>query len=126
MSPYYDPDSTSLEERVVLFRARSPEDALKQGRTEGLRYAREGQRVNAHGQKVRTKLIDRWEAFDLFDQVVKSGAEVYSSTRHLPRTVSDRKIALQLLGPTKVDTRAALKFADGEIMREAFQRMSRG
>jgi hypothetical protein len=123
-SPSYDPDSTSLEERVVLFRAGSPKDALKQGRAEGLRYAREVQIVNAYGQKVRTKLLDRCETFDLFDQVVKSGTEVYSATRHVPKSVTDRKIALQLLGPIKIDMRAALKFADGDIMREAFQLIS--
>ena len=121
MSPFYDPDSTSLEERVVLFRARSAEDALKQGQTEGLRYASEVEMVNAYGQKLRTKLLHRRDAFELFEEKVKSGMEVYSSTRPLPKFVSDQKIALQLLGPIKIDKRAALKFADGEIMYEAFQ-----
>ncbi len=77
--------------------------------------------MNAYGQEVRTKLLDRCETFDLFDQVVKSGTEVYSATRHLPKSISDRRIALQLLGPIKIDTRAALKFADGDIMYEALQ-----
>jgi hypothetical protein len=124
-SPHYDPDSTNLEERVVLFRARSTEDALKQGRAEGLRYASSVEMVNAYGQNLRTKLLDRCESFELFDERVRSGMEVYSSTRPFPKSVTNRKIASQLMGPLKIDKRAALKFADGEIMWQAMQ-ISRG
>ena len=115
-SPYYDSDSTSLEERVVLFRARSPEDALKQGLREGLRYASSVEMMNVYGQKLRTKMLKRCDTFDLFDQALKSGMEVHSSTRFLPKSVTDREIATQLFGPMKVEKRAALKFADGGIM----------
>jgi hypothetical protein len=125
LGPHYDPLSTLVEERVVLIRARSSDDAFIRAEHEALRYANSVEIINPYGQHLKTKLLKVKEAFELFDETVQSGSEIYSSTRLVSRALTNREIASQILGQEKIDQRARLKFADAEVMRDALQRTSR-
>jgi hypothetical protein len=81
--------------------------------------------VNPYGQRLVTKALKRMEAFELFEERIRSGAEIYSSTTLASRTLSDQAIAAQLLGPLASNQPSRLKFTDGEMMREALEMCKR-
>jgi Domain of unknown function (DUF4288) len=67
-----------LEDRVVLFRARSFRDALMKAEREAARYvARESQ--NTYGQRITMTYLGTADAYEMTSDPV-SGGEAYSST----------------------------------------------
>ena len=67
-----------IEERVVLFKAKSFGEAIRKAEKEARLYAKPAC-VNRYGQRLVTKYLNCCDAFELSDQP-KPGAEVYSTT----------------------------------------------
>ncbi len=86
-----------VEERVVIFRARSFADASRQGESEARKYAASPRRQNADGKRVRTKYLGECDAFELF-AAPAHGREVYSCTELARSTTSARGLGDKLLG----------------------------
>jgi hypothetical protein len=110
---HYDPDATLIEERVILVRARSFEEALQKGEADLDEYVSDS-RINPFGQRVRDHALRRVEAFLLFDEP-GPGAEVFSSTHILPRSVSDSEVIERLFGPPENDPAVRTKFLNSEF-----------
>jgi len=89
---------TLVEERVVLFRARSHDEALSRAEKEGSRYCTQVNHRNPYGQPVVYRQLAAMDSFELFE-VPASGSEVYSRTEVSPRSVSDTSVLRALLGP---------------------------
>ena len=92
----YDPNSTLVEERVVLFKARDFNHAIRMAEKEARSYARHW-RVNPFGQRVITRYLGACHAFKLFNTPAE-GVEVFSSTEVIPQRVSDNAVIDQYLG----------------------------
>ncbi len=89
-------NSTLVEERIVLFRARSFEDAIREAEREARVYAR-ASHLNPYGQRVVTRYLGACDAFELFDPP-RAGAEVFSTTEVVAKRVSDKGVVNQRLG----------------------------
>ena len=92
-------DMTMVEERVVLVKARSGDDAIRFGQAEARRYSRSSHR-NPYGQRVRTRPLRCIEAYDI-NEPVRKMTEVYSSTQVVPRRVTDTAIVTRMFGPAE-------------------------
>lgn len=86
----YEPDATLIEERIVLFRARSYDEAIRKAEKEAREYA-SLDRINPYGQKVVTRYLKACDAFIIYDSL-GAGAEVYSATEVIGKQVSDKEI----------------------------------
>src|SRR6266404_8331606 len=82
--------TTVVEERVVIFRARSFAEAIRKAEKEAKEYCN-WEYTNPFGQKVKTKYLGACDAFILFDPP-KSGTEVYSGMNAIDPTISDAKV----------------------------------
>ena len=89
---HFDPDSTLVEDRVVLLRASSFKDAIQQAEKEARQYCRRTHFSNIYGQRVRLKYLGAVDAFSLSDHEPSPGCEVYSSMAIVPRSISDSKV----------------------------------
>lgn len=96
---YYEEGATLVEERVVLFRARSFNEAAAKAEQEAREYAR-GKRVNRYGQTIKQRFLGASDAFEMFDRPGK-GAEVFSATELVASTISDAQIRLSRMGREK-------------------------
>jgi hypothetical protein len=124
---YFDPESTLLEDRVVLIRASSFESAIQQAENEVREYCRKTRFTNIYGQRVRLKYLGAVDAFWLFDDEPSPGCEVYSSTVIVPRSISDSKLVNERFGKrTRQRARSRYKFVDAEILTEALDLAQRG
>ena len=114
----YDHASTLVEERIVLFRARSFDSATRKADLEARRYVR-GKRRNVYDQRIVIRYLGEADAFELFDPPA-NGREVYSRTDLVDRTVSDRDVVKAALGPRdrKGDEDRRRKFIDGALARK--------
>ena len=83
----YDEDVTLIEERIVLIKARSFDEAIQKGEKEAKEDLSEYE--NFYGQKVKQRYLEVCDAFELFDEPYKSGIEVFSSTEMISRKVKD-------------------------------------
>ena len=92
----YDARVSLVEERVVLFKARSFSAAIRAAEREARRYARY-RYVNPYGQSVVTRYLRACDAFELFDPP-GAGTEVFSSTEVISRRVSDRTVVNRRFG----------------------------
>jgi hypothetical protein len=110
----YDADGTLLEERIVIVRARSPQDAVarvrRRAKRETISYK------NAYGQVVRQELLKAWEAYELFDPPA-DGAEVFSRTVRVARTVGNRELGTRFAGPpsSAADQRRRRRFIASDL-----------
>jgi uncharacterized protein DUF4288 len=93
----YDPQASLIEERVVLFRARSHEEALARAEQEARRYSRQPSHRNPYGQRVRYRLLPGADSYELFDPPT-SGREIYSRTEMVSQSVSDESVLRSLIG----------------------------
>jgi hypothetical protein len=111
----YDPEGTLIEERVVLIRARSFEDALRRGEKEADAYAA-GAHVNPYGQVVRFRRLSIVEAAFVFPLDEKT-PEVWSSTSVIPASVTDAELAVMRFGPSEGEdaTRRRRKYWNAEL-----------
>ena len=95
----YSKSMTMVEERVVVVKARSADEAIRIGEAEARRYARQFHR-NPYGQRVRTRRLRCTEVYDI-NEPVREMTEVYSSTQVVPRGVSDSAVIRRAFGPTE-------------------------
>jgi hypothetical protein len=84
----YSSSVTLVEERIVLIRARSAEEALVRGEREAKRYSFRRYR-NPYGQPVKTRALGYVNAY-IIDERPLDGVEVFSATEVVPRSTSDR------------------------------------
>ncbi len=96
---YYDPEATMVEERVVLFRASSFDEASDEAAKEARAYAK-GKRLNRYGQRLQKRFLGVTDAFELFD-APGPGAEVFSATLVVPTSVSDSEFQRSRMGQEK-------------------------
>jgi hypothetical protein len=111
----YDPAATLIEERVVLFKARSFHEAIRAAEKEARSYAR-GDHINPYGQKVKMHYLGACNAYHLFFAPV-AGAEVFSSTTIVGLSVRDNAIVHQRMGTVETlrEARRRKKFYDREF-----------
>jgi hypothetical protein len=98
----YDPTATVVEERVLLFRARSFGEAIRKAEREARDYARFRYR-NAYGQTVITRYIGSCNAFWAFCDAPVAGAEVFSRVEEFPKSVRDAQIGNRLTAQKRVN-----------------------
>jgi hypothetical protein len=94
---YFSPSMTLVEERVVLVKARSFEEAIKKGEAEAREYARQTRHRNPYGQAVRSRYLGYCDAYLVDDRPIE-GTEIYSSTEVVLRGLSDRSILQRVIG----------------------------
>jgi Domain of unknown function (DUF4288) len=118
---HFDPDSTMVEDRVVLFKAQSLEHAIEQAENEARRYCQAIEFKNMYGQRVRLKYIGAVDAFSMLDNEPSPGCEVYSSTSLVPKSISDSRLTNERFGarPDRA-ARSRFKFLDAVILSDAF------
>ena len=95
----YSREVTLVEERVVVFRARSLAEAIRKAEAEAKNYTADWHR-NPYGQRVRTSYLGYVDAYEMNDELV-DGAEVFSETEVVSRKVADRAVAKRLVGQTE-------------------------
>ena len=92
----FDRTVSLVEERVVLFKARNFDKAVRAAEKEARAYARR-RYVNPYGQRVVMRYLGACDAFELFD-TPGATAEVFSTTEVVPKRISNRAIIDQRLG----------------------------
>ena len=92
---YYDSDASLVEERIVLFQARSFDEAIEKAEKEAAAYIKETH-VNPYGQKVRQRYLGEVNVYELFEDP-GTGVEVYSRTEFVPATETDASVRARLL-----------------------------
>jgi Domain of unknown function (DUF4288) len=95
---HYDPESTLIEDRIVVFQATSFDNAIAQATKEARLYCKRTRFVNIYGQKVRMRFLDACDAFEMFDRKLGAASEVYSSTALMRAGVSDSVVVKRRLG----------------------------
>ena len=90
MDRHYDRDATLVEERVVLFKARSFDEAIEKSEKEAKIYAA-GSYRNLYGQRVQQRYLGACDAFELFEPPGR-GVEVYSSTEIVHRSTGEHAL----------------------------------
>jgi Domain of unknown function (DUF4288) len=116
---HFDPMSTLVEDRVVLFRADGFDSAIKQAEVDALHYCKRTRFVNIYGQSVRLKFLHAVDAYSLPDDELSGGCEVYSSTAISPRSVSNAVLVAERFGEQEYRSPKRYKFMDGKILTEA-------
>lgn len=86
----FDEDATSIEERIVLIKARNFDEAIKKGEIEAKAYLFDYE--NIYGQKVKQRYLEVCNVFELYNEPNKSGVEVFSSTEIVSKDVKDKVI----------------------------------
>ena len=110
----FDPDVESVEERIVLFRARSFDEAIARAEAEARGYAADAHR-NPYGQKVVTEYLGTCDAFWLFEPP-DSGVEVFSEMTLVPSGESRRALVDRWFGtPERKGSRRYVKFLDRQL-----------
>lgn len=92
----YDPNTIVIEERVVLFRARSFDEAIRKAEKEAKEYTADTH-INPYGQKVKLRYLNACDAFILYDPP-EAGVEVYSITELVCEKIKDKEIIERKLG----------------------------
>lgn len=92
-----EPRLSSFEERVVLIRASSFDEAMAKAEAEARTYQEEGAWTNKRGERVRTRFLGAVSAFAMADDV-SDGVELHSSILFVDPSVSDDQIVERMLG----------------------------
>jgi hypothetical protein len=87
----------SVEERIVLFRARNGAEAIRKGEKEARRYADEKRTTNAYGQEVTMELLGYTEAFEIFESPGE-GVEVFSAIEIIHASESRTSVVARKIG----------------------------
>ncbi len=93
----YSAKLTLVEDRIVLVRARSFEEAIHKGEREAKAYAAEAPHRNPYGQPVRQRYLGYCDAYELRNGPGAS-VEVFSSTEVVAKTESDSSVIDRLIG----------------------------
>ncbi len=113
----FDVDGTLLEERVVLIRATSLDKAIEKAEREAIEYSEQNYK-NYYGQTVRTRYLGCCDAYDIGEDSIEDGVEVFSSRENVRDAVADSVLIDNRLGreesgvdePTKLN-----KFWNAEL-----------
>lgn len=109
---FYKKESVMLEERVVIFKAKNFDAAIKLAESEAKKYAK-CKHINPYRETVTCKYIDIYDAFKLYDDPTLPGAEVFSATELHMKKGDAVKAAKSRFGPSyrgKLEQRLRLKF----------------
>lgn len=93
----FDADAVLIEERVVIFRARSFAEAIRKAEREALASTKTSW-TSPYGQRVETEYLGACDAFEMFE-APRDGAEVFSRVETSSSKRSKRDIVYALLGP---------------------------
>jgi hypothetical protein len=117
----YVADATLVEERIVLFKARSVEEVRRKAEKEGKTYARSIHITNGYGQKVKSRMLKGVDIYELFDSPSAS-VEVFSTTEEIDASVPDEQVWERLIGlgealDQQEDPWPRFKFIDVKVIR---------
>lgn len=101
---YFDPAATLVEERVVLIRARSFDEALAKGEKEARAYVADGTVQNRYGQRVMQRYLGVADAYEMSDSPGNL-IEVYSKTELVPTSTPDATVCANRMGTERVRDR---------------------
>lgn len=107
-----------LEERVVLFKARSIESAIKKAEKEAEAYSTVLVK-NSYGHDIQVQYLGCCEAFEMFDNP-EDGKEIYSQTNIYPSSLKKEDAIELRFGPELNKEEEAIlrrKFEDGKFSR---------
>ena len=105
-----------LEERVVIFKARNFNHAIKRAQNEAENYARMSH-TNPYGQCVTCKFLNTADAFELCDSL-DDGAEIYSMTELHVNRMSKKELLDRKFGrvfSARKEEKLRKKFLDIEF-----------
>jgi hypothetical protein len=88
---------TLVEERIVVLKARSFEEAIRRGEVEAKKYARQCQHRNPYGQQVRSRYLGYCDVY-VFDDPPGDNTEVFSTTEVVCGKSSDRAVLRRVIG----------------------------
>lgn len=91
------PRLSSFEERIVLLRAESFDEALSKGEADARQYADGNGWLNSAGENVRTRYLEGLDAFSLSDEATE-GEEVYSKILFVDPDTTDEQLVNRGLG----------------------------
>jgi hypothetical protein len=114
------PRLSSFEERIVLVRAGSFDEALQKGEAEARQYTDDNGWFNAGGEKVRTRYLEALDAFSLSGEVA-DGEEVYSKILFVTPDVADEELVNRGLGQESEQ-----RSPDAACFEPDFERVARG
>ena len=111
----YDSTASLVEERVVLFKASSFQEAIRAAEREARAYV-DCEHINPYGQRVKMRYLGACDAYHLFYPPV-AGAEVFSSTEIMAKSLRDKSIVERRMGlvETTRSARRRKKFLDREL-----------
>ncbi len=111
----YAPDATLIEERIVLFRVRSLNEAIRKAEKEAELYIADSY-LNPYGQEVKMRYLGACDAFHLVD-LPESRTEVYSATEIISKQVKDQEVIDRKLGKVRDgnDRQQRMKFLNQEF-----------
>ena len=121
----FDAEGTLIEERVVLFRARNFDEAIRKAGKEAHAYSTASYR-NIYGQRVVQRYLGACDAYELFESPAAS-IEVFSSTEVVPGSVSNREVLNRRLGEEGRPKRTKrTKFFNAELLAAPASSVIRG
>lgn len=89
---FFDPDSTLLEERIQLIKAKSRKEALRKAEKDAVEYARRVKYKNPYEQEVTLEYLGLNEIYEI-EHTLQDKTEIYTSSRIISKKVSVSKIA---------------------------------
>ncbi len=103
---YYNNSTNLIEERIVLFKARNFEEAIKKANAEAMQYSTRPYHTNPYGQTVKMKYMNVYDCFELFDEPGNK-KEIFSATEIVSNKLSNKKLFSNKFG--KYESKSALK-----------------
>lgn len=105
----FDEQITLIEERVVLFKARSFNEAIRKAEKEAHSYAKNWKLVNVYGQQVTGRYLGSCDAYCLYDPPA-NGIEVFSATELWSENVADETLIDRKLGKEEAKTKSRKRY----------------
>jgi hypothetical protein len=99
---------SSVEQRVVLVRAKDFDDAIRAGEAEAKRYVKGGRWRNADDEVVTLKYIGACDVY-VMDDEPGHGAEIYSHVLVVPHATSDDVLVDRFFGTSPEQARGSRK-----------------
>jgi hypothetical protein len=96
----YDPEATMFEERIVLFKASSIDEAVAKAARDAQEYADDFEHVNPYGQTVRCRYLGEGDVFEMF-VAPDERVEVYSRTELVKKSIKDKTLGEWAFGTEK-------------------------
>ncbi len=121
----FDADATLIEERVVLIKARSFDEAIRKGEKEAKGNLSEYK--NFYGQKIKQRYLEVCDAFELFDEPNENGIEVFSLIETVSKKVKDSVLIENKFGKDQNPESFAKKrekFWGAELLNKVITKLS--